>query len=97
MKLSKSENYITGISYNNILIVVNKLTKYLYLILYKKTNNTKQIAWFILDRIIKYYGIPETIISNKNKIFISNFWQTFVKEIKIKLKFSTVYYPQINR
>ena len=41
IKLLKSENYITGVLYNSILIVINKLTKYLYLILYKETNNAK--------------------------------------------------------
>ena len=46
----------------------------------------------MLDRIIRYYRILEIIISDRNKIFISNFWQIFIKEIGIKLKFSTVYY-----
>ena len=41
VKLLKSENYITRISYDSILIIINKLIKYLYLILYKKINNTK--------------------------------------------------------
>ena len=41
MKLLKSENYITGILYNSILIVIDKLIKYLYLILYKKASNIK--------------------------------------------------------
>ena len=94
MKLPKSDDHTTGVLYNSILVVVDKLTKYLYLILCKKTSNIKQIAWLILDRIIKYYRIPETITSDKNKIFISNFWQTLIKEMGIKLKFSTVYHPQ---
>ena len=41
VKLPKSENYITGILYDSILVVVDKLTKYLYLILYKKISNVK--------------------------------------------------------
>ena len=49
MKLPKSKNHITGILYNNILIVIDKLIKYLYLTLYKKINNAKQIIWLILD------------------------------------------------
>ena len=47
-----------------------------------------------MDRIIRYYEISKIIMSDKNKIFISNFWQIFIKKIKIKLKFSIVYYPQ---
>ena len=84
MKLSKSENYIIRILYNSILIVVDKLNKYLYLILYKKISNVRQIAWLILNWIIRYYGISETITSDKNKIFTSNFWQIFIKKNKNK-------------
>ena len=41
VKLSKSENHTTGVSYNNILVIIDKLTKYLYLIPYKKISNIK--------------------------------------------------------
>ena len=41
MKLPKSENHTTGISYDSILVVVDKLTKYLYLILCKEASNVK--------------------------------------------------------
>ena len=41
VKLPKSEDYIIGVLYNSILVVVNKLIKYLYLILYKEINNIK--------------------------------------------------------
>ena len=51
----------------------------------------------MLDRVIRYHRIPKTIISDKNKIFISNFWRTLMIEIGIKLKLSTVYYLQTNR
>ena len=73
IELPKSENQITRILYNNILMIIDKLTKYLYLILYKKASNARQIAWLIINQIIRYYKISETIISDKNKIFINNF------------------------
>ena len=44
MKLLKSENYITRIFYNNVLVIIDKLIKYLYPILYKKINDAKQIV-----------------------------------------------------
>ena len=40
MKLSKSEDSVTNKNYNNILVVVDKLIKYIYLIPY----NEKSIA-----------------------------------------------------
>ncbi len=50
-KLPKSKKLLTNIKYNNILIIVNKLTKYKYFILYKKTNNTSEIT-YTFNRIV---------------------------------------------
>ena len=36
VKLSKSENINTNIKYDSILVIINKLTRYTYFILYKK-------------------------------------------------------------
>ena len=41
VKLPKSENHTTEILYNSILIIIDKLTKYSYLILYKEASNIK--------------------------------------------------------
>ena len=74
VKLPKSENSAIGTKYNSILVIVDKFTKYAYLILYNNKFTVKQITQVILDRIIRYYGILETITLDKDKIFISNFW-----------------------
>ena len=36
MKFPKSEDLIIDTKYNNILVVINKFTKYIYLILYNE-------------------------------------------------------------
>ena len=43
-KLPKSENIDTDIKYDSILIIVNKLIKYVYFILYMEVSEAKQIA-----------------------------------------------------
>ena len=40
-KLPKSENTTISIKYNNILIIINKFTKYVHLILYNKESTVK--------------------------------------------------------
>ena len=42
VKFPKSENLITEIKYNNILMIVDKLTKYIHLILYNEEFIVKQ-------------------------------------------------------
>ena len=41
VKLPKSEDISTDIKYNNVLIIINKLTKYINFILYIKKFETK--------------------------------------------------------
>ena len=73
VKLPRLENISTGIRYDNILVVVDKLIKYVYLISCKEDFIAKQIACVVLDRVIRYHGIPENITSDRDKIFRSNF------------------------
>ena len=97
VKFPKSKNIITDIKYDSILIVVNKFTKYAHLIPYNEKYMTKQRAWIILDRVIQHHRIPESITSDKDKIFISNFWQTLIVEIGTKIKLLTIYYSQTDK
>ena len=73
IKLSKSTNSATENRYNSILIIVNKLIKYLYIIVCKEKFNAEQLKYIILDRLIQYYNIFKKLISNRDKLFISNY------------------------
>ena len=73
VKLPKSKNITTGVKYDNILVVVDKLTKYAYLIPYNEEFTAKQMICVILDRVIRYHGILKNIISDRDKIFKNNF------------------------
>ncbi len=73
IKLSKSTDSATEKQYNSILIIVDKLTKYLYIIAFRETFNTEQLKYIVLDRLIRYYNILKKLISNRDKLFISNY------------------------
>nr|GEU88313.1 retrotransposon protein, putative, unclassified [Tanacetum cinerariifolium] len=47
-----------------------------------------------LDSIYKLHGLPESIISDRDKVFISAFWKELFKVLKVKLLMSTAYHPQ---
>ncbi len=59
--------------YNSILIMIDKLIKCLYIIVCKKKFITKQLKYIVLNRFIRYYNIFKEIISNKDKLFTSNY------------------------
>jgi len=71
--LLKSTNLATKDRYNLILIIIDKLVKYLYIIIYTKKFIVEQLKYIILNRLIQYYNILKELISNKDKLFTSNY------------------------
>jgi len=71
--LSKLTNLATKDKYNLILIIIDRLIKYLYIITYKEKFIAKQLKYIVLNRLIQYYNIFKELISNKDKLFISNY------------------------
>ena len=53
-KFSKLVEPTTKIKYNLIMIVVDRLIKYIYFILFKKTFDAEQLGYLFVDKIIKY-------------------------------------------
>ena len=94
VKLSLSKDSITDIKYDSILVVVDRLTKYAHFIPWKEKENAGDLAKVILKEIIANHGIPQSIISDKNKLFTSKFWNTWTQQLGTKIKLSTAYHPQ---
>nr|GEU70099.1 uncharacterized mitochondrial protein AtMg00860-like [Tanacetum cinerariifolium] len=55
---------------------------------------TAQVAQVFLDNVYKLYGLPNTIVSDKDKMLLSYFWQSLFKVLKVKLQMPTAYHPQ---
>ncbi|GJW40286.1 transposon Tf2-12 polyprotein [Tanacetum coccineum] len=86
--LPKSEGYST------ILVVVDKLSKFGHFIPLKRPYKAADVASLFLQHITKLYGMPEKIISDRDPIFLSNFWKELFKAHKTNLAYSTAYHPQ---
>jgi len=71
--LSKLTNLAIENKYNLILIIINKLIEYLYIIVYKEKFIVKQLKYIILNRFIQYYNIFKKLTSNRDKLFIFNY------------------------
>ena len=73
VKLPISKDPVTQEEYDAILIIVDRLTKLLHLIPFNEKYTAEQLGFIILDRLIRYHGIPEALISNRDKLFTSNY------------------------
>jgi hypothetical protein len=70
VKLLLSQDPITGIEYNFILVIIDRLTKYIYIILYLKANTVEDLAYIFLRVVVTNYSVLEEMISDRNKFFI---------------------------
>ena len=60
-------------NYDAILIMINRLTKYFYIVPFKKEYIVKQLKYIALNKLIRYHELFKKIISDKNKLFIFNY------------------------
>lgn len=78
---------------NAIMVLVDRLSKNGHFISLTHPFTTLLVAQFFLDNIYKLHGLPKSIVSDRDKIFISQFWQALFKSLKVSMKMSTAYHP----
>ena len=57
-----------------ILVVIDKLRKYAHFLSLSNPYIAASIVQLFLDNIYKLHGLPNNIVSNIDKIFVSKFW-----------------------
>jgi hypothetical protein len=70
IKLLLSRDPITRIEYDFILVIMDRLIKYIYIILYLKASIAKDLAYAFLRMVVINYNALEEMISDRNKFFI---------------------------
>lgn len=77
-----------------ILVVVDRFPKYNHFLALTHPFTDSQVAKLFLENVYKLHGLPETIVSDRDSIFLGNFWQDLFKTLGTTLYFSTSYHPQ---
>jgi transposase InsO family protein len=83
--------------YNAILVIVDRYTKMNIYIPTTKKCTSVDLAKILRDEIVRHYGIPNGIVSDRGSVFISQYWSDFCYESYVKRKLSTAFYPQTDR
>jgi hypothetical protein len=96
---SISMDFIVGLpktqaGFDNILVVVDRLTKIVHFIPTVSTVTASGVAELFMRNVFKFHGMPSEIISDRDRKFVSEFWTTLFKMCGTKIKLSTAYHPE---
>ena len=58
------------------------------------TYKAKDIAELMFENVYKHHGLPKAIVSDRDSLFTSTFWEQLNDLIGIKLKMSSAYHPE---
>ena len=72
---------------------MDRFLKMAHFIACKKTNDATHIANLFFSKIVKLYGLPLNIVSDRDTKFVGHFWRTLWKKLGTNLIFSTDYHP----
>jgi hypothetical protein len=95
---SISMDFIEGLPTSNrqsvILVVVDRLTKYVHFIPLSHPYTAAKVASLFMQYVFKLHGLPSSIVSDRDTAFTSIFWQELFIKQGIELAMSSAYHPQ---
>ena len=77
-----------------VLVCVCPLTKMVRLIPCAKGIDAEGTATLVYKEVWKLFGVPRRIISDRDPLFTSSFWSTFMRLIRTRLNMSTAYHAE---
>lgn len=71
-EVPKSKDW-RGIEYNSIFVIVDRLIKMVHYLSVLITLDVEQLAEVLIEAVIKYYGLPVSIVTDRGSLFTSKF------------------------
>ena len=79
---------------DELLVIVDTFSKMTILIPTKKTATCEEIFHLFWERVFSVFGIPDSVLSDRDKIFKTQKWRELMRKIGSEQKLSTAYHQQ---
>ncbi|VFQ94564.1 unnamed protein product [Cuscuta campestris] len=93
-----SMDFVTGLppsrGYTVIMVVVDRLTKVVHLGALPAGFDAHRTTHLFIDIVVKLHDFPKMIVSDRDRVFLSNFWREALKASGTTLTMSTSFHPQ---
>ncbi|XP_077219125.1 uncharacterized protein LOC143853291 [Tasmannia lanceolata] len=91
-------DFITNLPTSNgkttIFVVVDRLTKYAHFMELAPNYTAAKVADTFISNVAKLHGIPRSIVSDRDPLFLSSFWKELFHKQGTTLRMSSAYHPQ---
>jgi len=77
-----------------LLVIVDRFLKGIHLGALPAAHTTHMVATLFIDIVVKIHGMPKSLVSDRDPLFISGFWQKLFRPSGTRLRMSSSYHPQ---
>ena len=81
-------------TYDSITTVIDLLTGMVHLVPSRTNYTAKEVAELVFSEVYKHHGLPKIIVSDRDTLFTSTFWENLNTHIGIDLRRSSAYHPE---
>ena len=94
-----AKDFVVGLpktlgKFDSIWVIVDRLTKSAHFIPVKVTYNVEKLAKHYISEVVRFHGVPLSIISDRGTQFTFMFWKTLHAELGTRFDLSTALHPQ---
>ena len=85
-----------GLTFDQVLVFADRATEMVHIVpTWAKATAIDTATMFVVN-VVKYHGLPRSLISDRNKITLSTFWTHVCAMLDCQSYNTTSFYPQCN-